>query len=144
MFFAIYQDEKGKRSYDSIPLNIVIERQKQGLSSVPEVNENGEKLVMELSPNNLVYLPTPEEIENPLLFDFSKMSSEQVKRIYKMVSSTGVTCFFSRQDIATPIWNKNEFSALNKMERSIEGIMIKDVCWKLKVSRLGKIIDVIK
>ncbi len=28
LFFATYQDEKGKRNYETIPLNIVIERQK--------------------------------------------------------------------------------------------------------------------
>ena len=41
--------------------------------------------------------------------------------------------------IANSIVNKFEFSALNKMEKSIEGIMIKEVCWKLKVDRLGNI-----
>ncbi|MDN3667738.1 hypothetical protein QWY93_00065 [Echinicola jeungdonensis] len=42
LFFAIYQNGEGKRSYDTIPLNIVIERQKQGLTSVPEINEKEE------------------------------------------------------------------------------------------------------
>ena len=59
-----------------------------------------------------------------------------------MLSSSGTQCFFIRNDIASPIWNKVEFSALNKTERSIDGIMIKDVCWKLKVNRLGQIIEV--
>ena len=36
LFFAIYVDENGIRSYETIPLNIVIERLKQGLSVVPE------------------------------------------------------------------------------------------------------------
>lgn len=30
LFFAIYVDENGIRSYETIPLNIVIERLKQG------------------------------------------------------------------------------------------------------------------
>src|SRR5690606_22383150 len=34
LFFAVYQNEKSKRSYESIPLNILIERQKQGLKPV--------------------------------------------------------------------------------------------------------------
>ena len=144
LFFAIYLDENGKRNYESVPLNIVIERQKQGLASVPDENEKGSRILFDLSPNNLVFVPTQEESENILGVDFSNLSSEQVKRIYKMVSSTGTTCFFSRNDIAVPIWNKNEFSQLNKMEKTIDGVMIKEVCWKLKVSRLGRIIEVIK
>ena len=32
-----------------------------------------------------------------------------------------------------------EYSPLNKMERSITGIMIKEICIKLKVDRLGNI-----
>src|SRR5690606_33063475 len=35
LYFAVYQDENGKRSFETIPLNIVIERQKQALNSVP-------------------------------------------------------------------------------------------------------------
>lgn len=61
------------------------------------------------------------------------------ERIYKMVSSTGNQCMFVRQDISTPIVNKIEFSPLNKMERAITGEMIKDVCIKLMVDRLGNI-----
>src|SRR5690606_32663067 len=57
LFFAIYQDENGKRNYATIPLHEVIERQKQGLSSVPEINEKGHQLLFFLSPNDLVYVP---------------------------------------------------------------------------------------
>jgi len=59
-----------------------------------------------------------------------------------MVSSSSTDCFFVRNDIAATIWNKIEFSALNKMEKSIDGIMIKKVCWKLETDRLGRIIKV--
>ena len=139
LFFAIYKDEKGKRNYDTIPLNIVIERQKQGLSSVCEINELGNPLAFHLSPNDLVYVPTIEEQENKSLINYEKLSKEQVTRIYKTVSSTTYQCFFIRHDIATSIVNKVEFSALNKMEKSIDGVMIKEVCIKLKVDRLGNI-----
>ena len=59
-----------------------------------------------------------------------------------MVSSTGNQCMFVRQDISTPIINKMEFSPLNKMERAITGEMIKDVCIKLIVDRLGNIKEI--
>ena len=139
LFFAIYADDKGKRNYDTIPLNIVIERQKQGQLSVPETNETGNKLVMQLSPNDLVYVPTKEEREQKVKIDFEKLDREQRKRIYKIVSFTTYQCFFIRFDIATPIVNKIEFSALNKMEKSVEGVMIKEYCMKLKIDRLGNI-----
>lgn len=125
LFFAIYQDSKGKRNYETIPLNLVIERQKQGLTSVPEVNEKGDQLLFHLSPNDLVSIDELNLFKN--------------ENIYKMVSSSGSQCFFVRQNIATSIVNKVEFSALNKTERSIEGLMIKDACIKLKVDRLGNI-----
>lgn len=127
LFFGVYADKEGKRSYDTIPLNIVIERQKQGLSSVPETNEKGHHLLFSLSPNDLVYVPTEDEAEMNL------------KNIYKVVSFSGAQMFCVRQDIATSIVNKAEFSSLNKMERAIDGAMIKDMCIKLKVDRLGNI-----
>ena len=62
LFFAIYKNEKDERSYESIPLNIVVERLKQGLNAVPEKNEKGHDLLFHLSPNDLVYVPTEEEL----------------------------------------------------------------------------------
>ena len=144
LFFAIYQNSEGKRSYESIPMNIVIERQKQGLSPVPDTNEKGETLLFHLSPNDLVFIPS-EEVKNHFQNDNSKNSYNfNGYSIYKMVSSSGTQCFFVRHEIASTIWNKVEFSALNKTEKSIDGIMIKDVCWKLEVDRLGNIIKIIK
>jgi len=139
LFFAIYQDNTGKRSYDTIPLNIVIERQKQGLSPVPETNSKGHRLFFDLSPNDLVYVPAEEELENMAGVDFGNLNREQLISVYKMVSSSGSQCFFVRQDVATSIVNKAEFSPLNKMEKSIDGKMIKEICIKLKVDRLGNI-----
>ena len=37
-----------------------------------------------------------------------------------------------------PIVNKQEYSALNKMERILDGVMIKDVCLKLSITRIGE------
>ena len=56
-----------------------------------------------------------------------------------MVSFTGNQAFFISNNIATSIVDKMEFSALNKMEKSIDGFMIKSLCLKLEVDRLGKI-----
>ncbi|WP_312823458.1 type II CRISPR RNA-guided endonuclease Cas9 [Epilithonimonas sp.] len=139
LFFAVYEDEKGKRSYESVPLNIVVERQKQGLVSVPERNEKEHQLLFNLSPNDLVYV--------------SDGSSENIEtnRIYKMVSSTGVECHFVPNHYSSPIL-KNECGTNNKSERLLEYfndndlkgeddkmLMIKNFCIKLKVDRLGNI-----
>lgn len=150
LFFAIYRNEAGKRNYVSVPLNEVLESQKQSAllnqkpSSVPqkyieEKTGNEHHLLFHLSPNDLVYVPTEEERADPNLVNFSSLTKEQVNRIYKNVSFSGADCFFVKHDIATSIVNKFEFSSLNKMEKTVEGIQIKSVCWKLKVDRLGNI-----
>jgi CRISPR-associated endonuclease Csn1 len=72
------------------------------------------------------------------------LSNEQVKKIYKVVSSSGYQCFFIHESVSTSIANKIEFSALNKMEKSIDDILIKEICWKLEVDRLGNITKIIR
>lgn len=139
LYFAIYANPEGKRNFETIPLNLVIERLKQGIGPVPETDENGNRLLMFLSPDDLVYLPEKEE--NPV-FPKGTPTPEQAKRIYKMVSSSGKQVFFVHHTIANPIVNALEFSALNKMERAITGEMIKETCVKIKVDRLGQIIPV--
>ncbi|MCF6366147.1 MAG: type II CRISPR RNA-guided endonuclease Cas9 [Bacteroidales bacterium] len=154
LFFAIYETENKKgekiRSYETIPLNEVIEHQKQNAylpnddkKPIPINSEKG-TFLFSLSPNDLVYVPTDEEIEDPSLFNIEKVTKEQINRIYKMVSSSGSQCFFIKNEVANTINDKEkkryEFSSLNKMEKDIKGNMIKDICWKLKVNRLGEII----
>lgn len=143
LYFAIYVDGNNARSYATIPLNEVIERQKQGLPSCPETDGKGNKILFSLSPNDLVYVPTEEEQETPHMVDFNHLSKDERNRIYKVVSFTGNQCFFIKYDVATTIINKKEYSPLNKMEKSIEGEMIKNVCLKLEIDRLGNILNVI-
>ena len=133
LYFAIYADEAGKRSFDTTPLNVVIERLKDGLGPVPEVNPAGDKLLFYLSPNDLVYVPTEEDL------DSANLNCIAADRLYKMISSSGAQCFFLNERVASTIVNKVEFSPLNKMERSVTGEMIKEVCLPLKVDRLGNI-----
>lgn len=135
LFFAVYEDKTRKRNYETIPLNIVIERQKQGLPPVELKGKND----FYLTPNDLVYVPNEEERENIENLSPSEFSQEQRRNIYKVVSFTGNQIFFVRNEIATSIINKAEFSTLNKMERALDGTMIKDSCIKLKVDRLGNI-----
>jgi len=143
LYFGVYQG-KEKRTYATIPLNEVIERQKQGLPSVPERNEKGEPLLFSLSPNDLVYVPM--EGEAPEAIDFSNLSKEQKERIYKIVSFTGKECHFVKSTIASLIKSYDakskigELGSLNKLEVTISrDSRIKEVCIKLKVDRLGNI-----
>lgn len=141
LFFAIYEEEKTDdktgevkrvRSYATIPLNVAIERQKQGLSSVPD--EDGIPAKYVLSPNDLVYVPTQDELEKGIV-----TSNLDKDRIYKMVSCTGNRSFFIKVNVAKSIVDKFEFSPLNKMERALSSEMIKEICVPLKVDRLGNI-----
>lgn len=143
LYFGVYQG-KDKRSFATIPLNEVIERQKQGLSSVPEYNEKGDPLLFSLSPNDLVYIPIEGEIIEDI--DFRNLSNEQKERIYKAASFTRNECFFIKSSIASLIKNYDaktkigELGSQNKLEVTIcKGIRIKEVCIKLKVDRLGNI-----
>lgn len=138
LFFAIYKDEKGKRVYETIPLNIIIERQKQGLTSVPETNEAGHSLLFHLSPNDLVLVPTPEKQANGNFVKGYHLHSEQIKRVYKFVSCTENEGHFVPNSYSSPIL-KNEFGSNNKNQNAMDGTQIKAVCLKLKIDRLGNI-----
>src|SRR5690606_37438392 len=136
LFFGVYEDNQGKRSYGTIPLNLVIERQKQGLNSVPETNEKGHRLLFSLSPNDLVYVPIEGEV-----FD---ETNPDVNSVYKMISSTGSECHFIKNNISSLIKNYDakskigELGSLNKLETTTCGkFRIKEICIKLKVDRLG-------
>lgn len=149
LFFAIYINEEGKRYYETIPLNVVIERQKQGLNSVPEMDERGNRLLFHLSPNDLVYVPTVDEAINKSPIDFNNLTNGQKKRLYN-VNDFSSTCYFTPNRIAKAIApkevdlnydkHKNKLSgSYDTKTASYDGIQIKDVCIKLKVDRLGNI-----
>ena len=134
LFFAIYISKEGKRSFRSVPLVEAIANEKAGLSPVPD--RNGEDtLLFYLSPNDLVYVPTPDEIERGFVDDIIDKN-----RIYKMVSSTNVRCYFIPTSVACPLVDQIEFNSLNKIEKSLSGEIIKKICLPIKVNRLGEII----
>ena len=155
LYFAIYRDDNGKRSYETIPFNEVLESQKQSAAlkqkpqSVPAKNAKGDHLLFSLSPNDLVYVPSAEEIDNPLMVDFSKLTKEQVNKIYN-VNDFSETIYFSPNYHSKAIHpkevdlrydsskNKTSGSYADKTA-SLNGIQIKEVCWKLEVDRLGNI-----
>lgn len=44
---------------------------------------------------------------------------------------------FIKAFVANSIWDKKEYSSLNKMERAVTDEMIKEICIPVKVDRLG-------
>lgn len=139
LFFAVHEREEvdkktgetvRRRSFNTIPLYVAIERMKQGL---PVDNE----ATFILSPNDLVYLPAEEERRSGAV----QMPIDR-ERIYKMVSAEKSQGFFVKEDVASLIQDKVEFSSANKMERALTGEMIKETCLPLKVDRLGHIIKI--
>ena len=137
LFFAVYQTEDGKRNYETIPLNVVIEREKLGWTPVPENNNNGDKLLFWLSPNDLVYVPTADELNNGMRLD-----NMDKGRIYKMISCSGPQCFFIPQNVSNAIIPVIELGANNKAEKSWNNEMIKAVCVPIRVDRLGCITQI--
>jgi CRISPR-associated endonuclease Csn1 len=136
LFFAIYVDENGKRSYETIPLIIIIERLKQGLTAVPEKNNKNEKLLYSLSPNDLVYIPGEEQINNRM---FHNELYSHTRQIYKIVSFTGSRLYAIPHTSARAIVDKVEYTQLNKVEFSLDQQLIKQVCHKISCTRLGRL-----
>ena len=137
LFFAVYQSPEGKRTFETISLSIVIENLKRKENAVPLTNKNGDKLLFSLSPNDFVYVPTEEQLER------KNVSIEDVIEnkggVYKMISATNSQCFFIPYYIASPIVQTIELGANNKSERAWNGVMIKEICIKIKTNRLGEI-----
>ena len=154
LFFAIFEsietdnnsgEEVKVRSYATVPLNMVIDCQKEAgknwkekidsLLKEKEMVANDARLLFMLSPNDLVYLPTEEQIKNGI-------DAIDRTRIYKMVSCTGNRLYAIPYAVANTIVDKVEFSQLNKIEFSDEKLSIKTTCIPLKVDRLGNIVEV--
>ena len=154
LFFAIFEsietdnnsgEEVKVRSYATVPLNMVIDCQKEAgknwkekidsLLKEKEMVANDARLLFMLSPNDLVYLPTEEQIKNGI-------DAIDRTRIYKMVSCTGNEGHFIPSFISNPIIQTTELGSNNKAQRSWTNEMIKETCIPLKVDRLGNIVEV--
>ncbi len=150
LFFAVFQSEKlnkdtGEterfRSYMTIPLNVMVDCQKQygaewrnnleGFLKDRDLVPRDVKLLFVLSPNDLVYLPVENE----------KTDVIDRTRIYKMVSATSNRCYFIEHVVAKSIWDKVEFTALNKLEKTDCGETIKEICIPVIVDRLGYVVE---
>lgn len=153
LFFAIFGTEKTNketgetetvRSYLTIPLNVMIDCQKKYGSKwrnnieiylqEQQLVSTDAKLLFILSPNDLVYLPTREELKEGVA-EFDKT------RIYKLVSFTGSRLYAIPFSVAKSIVDKMEFTQLNKIEFADNKLSIKETCVPIKVDRLGNVIE---
>jgi Uncharacterized protein conserved in bacteria len=135
LFFVIYEHlhNAGQRKFESIPLRTVIEAKAAGSGFV---EEKPDYRWFTLTPGDLVYMP--DEEENMSNIDWEN-TRPLTKKIYKLVSCNKAQAFFVPQTVAKIILDKVEFDSMNKMERAIDGRMIKQHCIKLTVDRLGNI-----
>jgi CRISPR-associated endonuclease Csn1 len=160
VYFVMYENLKTgeRKEMYSLATHKAIERLVQGLP-IADVIEGYKTII--LSPNQLVYLPTKEEQNNPELIDFQtkdkKKRKEIFSRVYKMVSCSDKECHFiphfvSSSIISTTELGSNEKSekawdgkieylpnSKGKLSRKNSGTIIKQCCVKLKVDRLGNV-----
>lgn len=165
LYLAIYENEivdkntgeiSKKRSYVIVPLRVAVERRKQGMPVAPDKDGNGGKLLFVLSPKELVYVPTTEEISaNALNLPLDRT------RIYIMMDASEGQVNFLPYSVANLIYAlpkeqafdfcvdgkmiQNEFglgSPKSKTQSALTGEMIKEICLPLKVDRLGHITEI--
>lgn len=142
LFFAVYWDEKKqKRNFETIPLNEVVEHQKQ-MAQIPMKNKEPIPLdhtkgnfLFYLSPNDLVYVPSEDDRGSNI-----KPEDLIKENIYKIVSFTNARLYALPHTVSRSISNKVEYTQLNKLEFTDS----KNICWKLQIDRLGKIQKIFK
>lgn len=127
LFFAVYSDGKGGRSFDTITLRTAVNQLLKGDKPVPEINSKGEKIKFYVAINDLVYVPLDGEnsIINPT-------------RIYKLVSTYRDKPMWRPANVAQIIKEGVEFGSQDKIT-SIGKTRIKDICLPLEVDRLGNV-----
>jgi CRISPR-associated endonuclease Csn1 len=135
LFFVIYENKQTcEREYETLRLDEVIIAKTNGW---PVVKAKEAFSHFTLSPNDLVYVP--EEGENIKMIDWQFEKEKISRRVYKVVSFTGPQCFFVPHNYSKIIIDKIELGSLNKQERSLDELMIKKCCIKLKVDKLGNV-----
>lgn len=135
LFFIVYESllEIKDRMFESIPFRVVVEARRAGSDFVEE--RDGYRWFT-LSPNDLVYMPDVEEDIAAVDWSARRLLSS---KIYKLVSCNKGQAFFVPHTISKVIVDKVEFDSTNKMERALDGRMIKQYCVKLVTDRLGNI-----
>jgi len=163
-----YEDKDGNkvtdRKFQDIGLIELIEALKQDKSKrvnplpdkIYDGKQNEYNWIFTLSPLDLVYVPTEEEIENPALVRLGNLNDEQKTRVYTLNNYTGSDVYFSPVCHAKAIYEKEVDLKFDTKSKKLKGsfndkttseiwknetVQIKNICWKLKVDRLGNILS---
>lgn len=111
-----YTDNNGReikeRKYKDIGLMDLIATLKQDKGNrhhpMPDVlydeGQNAFSRIFTLSPLDLVFVPTTEELDNPSIVDFKNFSEFQTQRIYKYVDGSEQAANFIPHTVSIPIW----------------------------------------
>ena len=98
---------------------------------------NSMELYAILSPGDLVYMPTQEEVAYGVK-EWNK------NNIYKVVSFDDANCYFLPHYVASSVIDKEEFTRHNKIPRVVfldgDNRLIREHCIPIKVDRLGNIL----
>ena len=139
LFFAVYEREDvdketgevtKKRTYATIGFREALKNRQGGRPAVPESDAQGNKLLFKLSPGDLVYVPKDEEDRGG-----------DMSRVYKFVSCSRQEASFVPVSMAAAIVDKRELTSHNKDTKPVgESVQIKEVCWPLRVDRIGDVI----
>lgn len=143
IYYTIYKNVDGTRSYYTVPFKQAIDCQKQAKKEWKTLldqmlKESGiiaadAELLCILSPGDLVYVPSEEEIESGVM-------NWRRDGIYKFVSCGLANSYYVPCSVASSIVDKVEFTQLNKIPRTEDGRLIREVCIPILVDRLGDII----
>ncbi len=147
LYFAIYVNQQGYRVFEKISLRNAINRVIQGEDIVPNINKEGYNLMFSLSPNDLVYMPSKEELSNPP--NINNLNQNQKQRIFS-VNDFSKAIYFTPVNISSCIiskevdmnWDDKKAKISGSFDTktaSFEGRQIKDDCIKLQIDRLGNI-----
>jgi CRISPR-associated endonuclease Csn1 len=143
IYFVIYENQKTyeREGFKSIPTHKAIEKIIKG-ELVAEDRMDFNKII--LSPGDLVYVPTIEQIKHKSKIDWNN-KKDISERIYQVRKFSKKQCYFLKSrisDMIIPYDSESkigEYGSQNLSERSDDDLKIIDCCIKLKVDRLGNI-----
>jgi len=161
VYFVIRENlETRKREYYTPPLFNLSPKNEQEygiinrlLAGEPIAGEQEGWRNIILKVGDLVYVPTPEELEHPHHINEIDWNGEDKKRVFERTyiakSFNKYQAFFAPHNVATPLEpNAKEMGANNKAEKAWDGTflnngtMIKEYCIPIIVDRLGNIVKV--
>ena len=151
-FCGIYKDKNGNTETYMPSLRETIAAIRNGDSLMPQYHPDKDKIDYEfrfcLSPLDMVYMPTREEIES----GHNNDNSIDITRIYVVNNFTNGTIYFRPYYYAAAIVEKEVDLRLDEKGKlkgsfsdktaNCDGMLIKDYCVPVKTDRLGNIIKI--